>query len=103
MQVHAEYAKRRSMLLGRGWKAFARARSIEDGHILRFKLTEDNMLSVKFYGRSGERIVCCEERSSGAECRSSSDSDEEDNGGSDALGTSGSRGARSEYDSSSSV
>ncbi|KAE8795328.1 hypothetical protein D1007_29825 [Hordeum vulgare] len=41
------------MLLGRGWKAFARAHNLEDGHILRFKLAKDNMLSVKFYGRSG--------------------------------------------------
>lgn len=56
MQVHVEYPKRRSMLLGRGWKACARAHSLEDGHVLRFKLAEDNMLSVKFYGRSGARL-----------------------------------------------
>ncbi|KAE8783772.1 l-ascorbate oxidase-like protein [Hordeum vulgare] len=102
MQVHVEYPKRRSMLLRRGWKAFARAHSLKDGHILRFKLAEDNMLPVKFYGRSGVRLGCCEESSSGAECPSSSDSDDEDSGSSGALGRSGSRGVKSESDSPSS-
>ncbi|KAE8806745.1 l-ascorbate oxidase-like protein [Hordeum vulgare] len=101
MQVHMEYPKRRSMLLGWGWKAFARAHNLEDGHILRFKLAEDNMLSVKFYGCSGVRLGCCEESSSGIECPSSSDSNEEDNGGTGALGRSASRGVKSEYDSPS--
>ncbi|KAE8766787.1 l-ascorbate oxidase-like protein [Hordeum vulgare] len=78
MQVHVEHPKRRSILLGRGWKAFARAHSLEDGHILLCKLEDDKMLSVKFYGRSGVRLGSCEESSSGSECRSSSDSDEED-------------------------
>ncbi|KAE8799604.1 l-ascorbate oxidase-like protein [Hordeum vulgare] len=99
MQVHVEYPKHRSMLLGRGWKAFAHAHNLEDGHILRFKQAEDNMLSLKFYGHSGVCLGCCEESSSGAECPSSSDSDEEDSGGSGDLGRSGSRGVRSEYNS----
>ncbi|KAE8791496.1 l-ascorbate oxidase-like protein [Hordeum vulgare] len=102
MQVHTEYRKRRSMLLERGWKAFARARSLEDGHILCFKLVEDNMLSVKFYGCSGACFGCCEESSSGAECPSSSERDEENSGDTGALGTSGSRLSRSEYESPSS-
>ncbi|KAE8772277.1 l-ascorbate oxidase-like protein [Hordeum vulgare] len=102
MQVHVEYPKCRSMLLGRGWRAFARAHSLEDGHVLCFKLAEDNMLSVKFYGRSGVRLGCCEESSIGAKCPSSSDSDEEDSGGSGALGRSGSRGVNSVYNSPSS-
>ncbi|KAE8820102.1 L-ascorbate oxidase-like protein [Hordeum vulgare] len=102
MQARVEYPKRHSMLLGRGWKGFARAHSLEDGHILRFKLVEENMLFVKFYGRSGVCLGCCVESSSGAVCPSSSDSDEEDNGNSGALGRSGSRGVKSEYDSSSS-
>ncbi|KAE8772173.1 l-ascorbate oxidase-like protein [Hordeum vulgare] len=91
MQVHVEYPKRRSMLLGRGWKAFARAHGLEDGHILCFKLAADIMLSVKFYGCAGVRLSCCNESLSGAECPSSSDSDEEDIGGSGALGRSGSQ------------
>ncbi|KAE8798041.1 L-ascorbate oxidase-like protein [Hordeum vulgare] len=99
MQVRMEYPKRCSMLLGRGWKAFARAHTFEDGHILRFELAEDNMLSVKFYGRSGVRLGFCEESLSGAKCPSLSDSDEEDSDRSGALGKSGSRGLESEYDS----
>ncbi|KAE8821015.1 L-ascorbate oxidase-like protein [Hordeum vulgare] len=102
MQVHVEYPKCRSMLLGRGWKAFARAHSLEDGHVLRFKLAEDDMLSVKFYGRSGVRLGCCKESSSGAECPSSSDNNEEDSGGSGALGGLGSRGVKSEHSTPSS-
>ncbi|KAE8778358.1 l-ascorbate oxidase-like protein [Hordeum vulgare] len=102
MQVNVEYPKRRSMLLGCGWKAFARAHNLEDGHVLRFKLTEDDMLSVKFYGRSGVCLGCCEESSSDVEYPSSSDSDEEDSGGGDARGGSGSRGVKSEHDTPSS-
>ncbi|KAE8800165.1 l-ascorbate oxidase-like protein [Hordeum vulgare] len=102
MQARVEYSKRHSMLLGRGWKAFARAHSFEDGHILCFKLAEVNMLSVKFYGRTGVRLGCCEEGSSDAECPSSSNSDKGDIGDSGALGGSGSQGVKSEYDSPSS-
>ncbi|KAE8801915.1 l-ascorbate oxidase-like protein [Hordeum vulgare] len=98
MQVHVKYPKRCSMLLGRGWKAFAHAHILEDGHVLRFKLAEDDMLSVKFYGRSGVRLGCCEESLSGTECPSSSDSDEEDIGGGGVCGGSGSRGVKLEYD-----
>ncbi|KAE8815074.1 l-ascorbate oxidase-like protein [Hordeum vulgare] len=102
MQVPVEYPKHRSMLLGRGWKSFARAHNLEDGHVLRFKLAEVDMLYVKFYGCSGVCLGCCEESSSGAECPSSSDSDEEDSGGGGALGGSRSRGVKSEYDTPSS-
>ncbi|KAE8775609.1 l-ascorbate oxidase-like protein [Hordeum vulgare] len=101
MQVHVEYPKRRSMLLGRGWKAFVRAHNLEDGHVLRFKLEEDDMLSVKFYGRSGVSLGYCEESSSGAECPSSSDSEVDNSGGGIALGGPGSRGVKSEHDTSS--
>ncbi|KAE8784908.1 l-ascorbate oxidase-like protein [Hordeum vulgare] len=102
MHVHVEYPKCCSMLLGRAWKAFARVHNLEDGHVLQFKLAEDNMLSVKFYGHSGVRLGCYEESSSGDECPSSSDSDEEDSGGGGALGMSGSRGVKSEDDTPSS-
>ncbi|KAE8770761.1 l-ascorbate oxidase-like protein [Hordeum vulgare] len=102
MQVHVEYPKCRSMLLGRGSKAFAHAHSIEDGHVLRFKMAEDNLLSVKFNGRSGVRLGCWEESSSSVECPSTSDSYKEDNGGGGALGTSGSQGVRSDDDTPSS-
>ncbi|KAE8782105.1 L-ascorbate oxidase-like protein [Hordeum vulgare] len=98
MQVHVEYPKCRSMFLGRGWKAFARTQNLEDGHVLCFKLAEDNMLSVKFFVRSGIYLGCCEESSSCAECPSSSDSEEEESGGSDALERARSRGVKSKYD-----
>ncbi|KAE8776362.1 l-ascorbate oxidase-like protein [Hordeum vulgare] len=90
MQAREEYPKHHSMLLGWGWKAFARAHILEDGHTLRFKLTEGDMRSVEFYGRSGVRLGCCEERSSGTECPTSSNGDEEDSGESGALSRSGS-------------
>ncbi|KAE8775011.1 L-ascorbate oxidase-like protein [Hordeum vulgare] len=61
------------MLLGRGWKVFARAHALEDGYVLRFKLMEARMLIVKFYVRSGVRLGCCEEGSSGIECSASSE------------------------------
>lgn len=86
MQACVEYPKRHSMLLGRGWKSFPRAHSLEDGHTLRLKLTEDDMLSVKFYGRLGVRLGYCEQTSSSVECPSSSKIDEEDSGGSGARG-----------------
>ncbi|KAE8790901.1 l-ascorbate oxidase-like protein [Hordeum vulgare] len=101
MHVHVEYPKCPSMLLGRGWKAFTRSHSLEDGHVLRLKLVEDNMLFVNFYGHLGLRLGCCEESSSGAECPSSSDSYEEDSGGTGALGRSRFRGVKSEHDSPS--
>ncbi|KAE8774569.1 l-ascorbate oxidase-like protein [Hordeum vulgare] len=84
MKARVQYPKRQSMLLGRGWKAFARAHSLEDGHTLCFKLTEDDMLSIKFYGNSGVRLGCCEESSSGSDSLSSSGGDEERSDGSDS-------------------
>ncbi|KAE8776739.1 L-ascorbate oxidase-like protein [Hordeum vulgare] len=83
MQVHEEYLKRRSMLLGRGWKPFARAHILEDEHILRFKLAEDNMISFKFYERSGVRLGCCEESSRGTDSPTSRESGEDGSDGSD--------------------
>ena len=83
MPVHVEYPKRRSMLLWQGWKAFAHAHSLKVWHILRFKLAEDNMLSVKFYGRSVVRLGCCEESSSATESPSLRDGDEDGTNGSD--------------------
>ncbi|KAE8791554.1 L-ascorbate oxidase-like protein [Hordeum vulgare] len=73
------------MLLRHGWNTFARAHNFMAGHVLRFKLVETDMLSIKIYGNSGARLGCCEESLSDAESSSSSDSDEEDSadGGSD--------------------
>ncbi|KAE8797223.1 L-ascorbate oxidase-like protein [Hordeum vulgare] len=84
MHVHAEYPKPHSMLLGRGWKAFARAHGLEDGYVLRFKLAEARMLVVKLYVRFGVRLGCCKEGSSGVERSASSDSGAEGDSGDSA-------------------
>ncbi|KAE8776722.1 l-ascorbate oxidase-like protein [Hordeum vulgare] len=78
VRVGVEHPERHIMLLGHGWKIFARTHNLLDGHVLRFKMVEANLLSVKIYGCSGARLSCCEESSSGVESPSSSDSDEED-------------------------
>ncbi|KAE8783213.1 l-ascorbate oxidase-like protein [Hordeum vulgare] len=99
MQVHAEYPKPHSMLLGRGWKAFAQTHGLEGGYVLRFKLMETRMLVVKFYGCSGVRLGSCEEGSSGAECSDSSDSDGEGGSGNGAEPSPKPGGIKSEDDS----
>ena len=71
------------MLLLRGWKTFACAHCQMKGHILRFKLVEVDLLSVKVFGRSGIRLGCCAESSTDDESSSSSDSDEEETDGED--------------------
>jgi hypothetical protein len=65
------------MVLRRGWKTFARAHSLAEGHILHFNLVESDLFSVKVFGRSGIRLGCCAESSTNDEGSSSSDSDEE--------------------------
>ncbi|KAE8786232.1 l-ascorbate oxidase-like protein [Hordeum vulgare] len=74
-----EYPTPHIMLLRCRWKTFARAHNFMVGHVLRSKLVEVDMLSVKIYGHSGSRLGCCEESSSDTERSSSSYSDEEDN------------------------
>ena len=66
------------MLLRHGWKTFARAHGLTEGHILHFKLMEADLLSVKVFGRSGIRLGCCAESSTDAESSSSSGSEEEE-------------------------
>ncbi|KAE8771429.1 l-ascorbate oxidase-like protein [Hordeum vulgare] len=72
------------LFLGRGWKSFARAHNLWDGHVLRFKMVADNQFSVKLYRNSGVRLRCYEERSSSTESPSSRGSDEEATDGSDS-------------------
>ncbi|KAE8797261.1 l-ascorbate oxidase-like protein [Hordeum vulgare] len=57
--VTVEQPGPRLLFLGRGWKSFARAHNLWDGHVLRFKMMVDNLLSVKIYGSSGARLACC--------------------------------------------
>ncbi|KAE8821837.1 l-ascorbate oxidase-like protein [Hordeum vulgare] len=73
----------RFLFLDRGWNSFARAHNFWDGHVLRFKMMADNLLSVKIYGSSGARLDCCEEGSSGTDSPSSRESGEDRSDGSD--------------------
>ncbi|KAE8803020.1 L-ascorbate oxidase-like protein [Hordeum vulgare] len=67
----------RLLFLRRGWKSFARCHNLWDGHVLRFKMMVDNLLSVKLYGRLGVRLSCYEVSSNGTASSSSCGSDEE--------------------------
>ena len=78
MWVNTGFPAPQVMLLRRGWKTFARAHCLMDGHVLCFKLAESDLLSVKVFGRSGHRLGCCAESSTDGESSSSGESDEED-------------------------
>ena len=78
MWVNTGFPAPQVMLLHRGWKTFARAHCLMDGHVLCFKLAESDLLSVKVFGRSGHRLGCCAESSTDGESSSSGKSDEED-------------------------
>lgn len=79
MWVNTGFPAPQVMLLRRGWKTFARAHCLMDGHVLCFKPAESDLLSAKVFGRSGHRLGCCAESSTEGERSSSSESDEEDN------------------------
>ncbi|KAE8819683.1 L-ascorbate oxidase-like protein [Hordeum vulgare] len=98
VQVDVEYPERHVLLLGRGWKSFARAHNVMDGHILHFKMMKADLLFVKIYGRSCARLSCFEVSSSRTKSPSSHDSDEEDSDGSGSGDGSEPREVRSEYD-----
>ena len=80
--VNVEFPAPHVMLLRHGWKTFAHAHSLAEGHILHFKLLEANLLSIKVFRRPGARLGCCVESSLDEES-SPSDSDEEDTNGED--------------------
>lgn len=85
--VAVEQPGPRLLVLGRGWKSFARAHNLWDGHVLRFKMMADNLLSVKIYGSLGVRLSCCKESSSGTESPSSREGDKDGTDESDKDGT----------------
>ncbi|KAE8791817.1 L-ascorbate oxidase-like protein [Hordeum vulgare] len=82
MPVAVEQPGSRLLFLGRGWKSFARAHNLWDGHVLHFKMMADNLLFVKIYGSSGVRLSYCEESSSRTEIHSSREGDEDRTDGS---------------------
>ncbi|KAE8803927.1 L-ascorbate oxidase-like protein [Hordeum vulgare] len=88
----------RLLFLGRGWKSFARAHNLRDGHVLRFKMMEDNLVSVKIYGSSGARLGYCEESSSGTDIASFRESDEDGSDGSNGEYGSHTRQAKTGYE-----
>jgi hypothetical protein len=83
MRVDVEFSAPHVMLLRHGWKTFACAHSLAEGHVLHFKLMEANLLSIKAFGRSGARLGCCVESSPDDKSSSLSDSNEEDTDGED--------------------
>ena len=83
IRVNVDFPTPPVMYFRRGWKTFARAHSLSEGHVLHFKLMEGGSLSVKVFGSSGARLGCCSENSTDDESSSSSDSDEEDSDGDD--------------------
>ena len=78
MWVDVDFPAPHIMYLRCGWKTFARAHSLSEGHVHQFKLMENGLLSVKVFGDSGTRLKCCVESSSDDEDSSSSGSYEED-------------------------
>ena len=83
MWVNTRFPAPHVMLLCRGWKTFARAHCLMDGHVLCFKLAESDLLSVKVFGRSGHRLGCYAESLTDGESSSSSDGDGERTSGED--------------------
>ena len=78
MWVNTGFPAPQVMLLRWGWKTFARAHCLMDGHVLCFKLAESDLLSIKVFRRSGHRLGCYAESSTDDGSSCSGDSDEED-------------------------
>nr|XP_020159928.1 B3 domain-containing protein Os03g0212300-like [Aegilops tauschii subsp. strangulata] len=83
IQVDVDFPAPHVVYFHQGWKTFARAHSLSEGHVLQFKLMEDGFLSVKVFGSPGARLGCSAESSTDDESSSSSNSDEEDSDGDD--------------------
>nr|XP_020179420.1 B3 domain-containing protein Os03g0212300-like [Aegilops tauschii subsp. strangulata] len=83
MRVDVDFPTPHVMFFRHGWKTFARAHSLSEGHVLHFKLMEADFLSVKVFGCLGARLGCCTKSSTNDESSSSSDSNAEDSDGDD--------------------
>ena len=66
------------MLLGRGWKAFARSRHLTRGQYLAFEYDGDVTLSVKIFRAEGGRVDCCAESDSSSRSSGFGDEDEDE-------------------------
>ena len=78
--VEVEYTVDDSMLLGWGWKAFARSRHLTQGQYLTFEYDGDETLPVKIFRTEGGRVDCCAESdsSSSSSCYDDEDKDEDE-------------------------
>ena len=83
MWVTIETSNNGITYLTHGWKSFARAHCLGQGHLLHFKLDGPDMLVMKFFGASGAHLECCAESSSDSDTTSSSDAEDDDNDGDD--------------------
>ena len=81
--ANVEFRAPHVMLLWHGWKTFAHAHYLAEGHVLCFKLVESDTLSVKLFRASGACLECCTESSSDSDTASSSDAEDDDDDGDD--------------------
>ena len=77
-QVEVEYTVDDSMLLGRGWKAFARSRHLTRGQYLTFEYDGDETLSMKIFRAEGGRVDCYAESDSSSRSSGFGDEDEDE-------------------------
>ena len=76
--VLAEYAPDNAILLGKGWKMFARFRCLSKGQFLAFRFDGDQTLLVKIYRTAGGRVECCAESESSSNSSRYFDEDEDE-------------------------
>ena len=76
--VKVEYIVDDFMLLGRGWKAFARSCHLTRGQYLVFEYDGDAMLSMKIFRAEGGRVDCCVESDSSSRSSGFGDEDEDE-------------------------
>ncbi|XP_073358041.1 uncharacterized protein [Aegilops tauschii subsp. strangulata] len=85
--VAAEFTPSGYMCLTRGWKLFAHAYGVKEGHTLHFKFDGAATLFVKIFRAAGDRLECCME--SDSSIRSHSYGYDISDGGSASFGGSG--------------
>ena len=76
--VEVEYTVNDFMLLGRGWKAFARSRHVTRGQYLASKYDGDETLSVRIFCAEVGRVDCCAKSDSSSRSSGYDDEDEDE-------------------------
>ena len=77
--ISVEYTADDSMLLGQGWKSFARSRRLTRGQYLACKYDGDATLTVKIFRAAGGRMECCAESESSSGSGSCDEDEDEEN------------------------